>query len=82
MNEVLKGNGSTVAVLAWTHPGIQLALATDLGDSGDIRANGLRLRSVEPLAKARFDATLPEISAVYQPGGAVRPGKVAGYKEA
>ena len=74
-NEVLAGNGSKVAVLAWTHPGIQLALATDLGDCEDVRANGLQLRSVEPLAKARFDAILPTISAVYQPGGAVRPQK-------
>lgn len=72
-NEVLKGDDGTVSVLAWTHPGIQLALATDIGDARDVKANGYRLRSVEPLAKARFDATLPHISAVYQPGGAVRP---------
>jgi hypothetical protein len=76
-NEPLKGADSTVNVLAWTHPGIQLALATDIGDYRDVRANGYRLRSVEPLAKARFDATLPQISAVYQPGGAVRPAQAA-----
>jgi hypothetical protein len=76
-NEVFKGDRGNVAVLAWTHPGIQLALVTDLGDCRDVRANGLRLRSVEPLAKARFDETLPRISAVYQPGGAVRPRKAA-----
>jgi hypothetical protein len=76
-NEVLKGDDQNVAVLAWTHPGIQLALATELGDYRDVRANGFRLRSVEPLAKARFDSTLPQISAVYQPGGAVRPRKLA-----
>lgn len=72
-NELLRAPGGNVAVLAWTHPGVQLALATELGDSKDVRANGYRLRSVEPLAKARFDATLPAISAVYQPGGPVRP---------
>jgi hypothetical protein len=76
-NEVLKGADGTIVVLAWTHPGVQLALATDLGDYRDVRADGYRLRSVEPLAKARFDATLPRISAVYQPGGTVRPAKPA-----
>ena len=51
-NEVFKGDKGSIAVLAWTHPGIiQLALATDLGDCRDIRANGLRLRSVEPLTQ-------------------------------
>lgn len=79
-NEVLKADGARIAVLAWTHPGIQLALATDLGDYRDVRANGLRLRSVEPLAKARFDETRPQISGVYQPGGAVRPRKAAAPK--
>lgn len=74
-NEVLKGPDGDVNVLAWTHPGVQIALATDLGDYQDVRASGYRLRSVEPLAKARFDATNPLISAVYQPGGAVRPAK-------
>jgi hypothetical protein len=76
-NEPLKGADGTVNVLALTHPGVQLALATDIGEYRDVRANGYRLRSVEPLGKARFDATLPQISAVYQPGGAVRPGKAA-----
>lgn len=72
-NEVLSVEGDNIAVLAWTHPGVQLALATDIGDCRDVRAGGYRLRSVEPIAKARFDASLPLISAVYQPGGPVRP---------
>ena len=58
-------------------PGIQLALSTDIGDFRDVKASGFKLRSVEPLAKARFDAALPQISAVYQPGGAVRPRRAA-----
>jgi hypothetical protein len=74
-NEVLETAGGMVNVLAWTHPGVQLALATEIGDYKDVKANGYRLRSVEPLAKARFDATLPQLSAVYQPGGAVRPAR-------
>jgi hypothetical protein len=79
-NEVFTGDNGRIAVLAWTHPGIQLALATNLGDFRDVRTNGLRLRSIEPLAKARSDATLPQISDVYQPGGAVRPRKQADPK--
>ena len=72
-NEVLRGSNGAVNVLSWTHPGIQLALALDVGDFEDVKANGYRLRSVETVAKARFDAALPQISAVYQPGGAIRP---------
>ncbi|MBH5385739.1 AAA family ATPase [Bradyrhizobium diversitatis] len=74
-NEVFNGGGGSVNVLAWTHPGVQLALVTDLGDCRDVKTSGLRLRSVETLAKARFDETMPAVSAVYQPGGAVRPRK-------
>ena len=72
-NEVLKGPEGSVNVLSWTHPGVQLALALDVGGFEDVKANGYRLRSVETVAKARFDAALSQISAVYQPGGAVRP---------
>jgi hypothetical protein len=79
-NEVFQNGSASIAVLSWTHPGIQLALSTDIGDFRDIKTNGLKLRSVEPLAKARFDAVLPQISAVYQPGGAVRPRPVAQQK--
>lgn len=79
-NEVFRNGSSRVAVLAWTHPGIQLALATEIGDYRDVRASGFKLRSVEPLAKARFDSAIPEISAVYQPGGAIRPRPAAQQK--
>ena len=80
VNEVFKDDAEKVAVLAWTHPGLQLALTTDIGDDSDVEANGLRLRCVKPSAKARFDSTLPQISAVYQPGGAVRPQEVTAPK--
>ncbi|MBC6439904.1 MAG: hypothetical protein GDA49_05725 [Rhodospirillales bacterium] len=73
VNEEFQDGPSSIAVLSWTHPGLQLALSTDLGDFGDVKASGLKLRGVEPLSKARFDTSLPQISAVYQPGGAVRP---------
>ena len=74
-NEVLTSNGKSVNVLAWTHPGLQIALALDIGDFEDVSANGYRLLGVEPRAKARFDSLFPNISGVYQPGGAVRPTK-------
>jgi hypothetical protein len=77
VNEIFRDGSSSIAVLSWTHPGIQLALSTDIGDFRDVKASGFKLRSVEPLAKARFDAALPQISAVYQPGGAVRPRRAA-----
>ena len=77
VNEVFKDGTDELAILAWTHPGIQLALSADLGDYRDVRVNGLQLKGVEPSAKARFDSVLPQISAVYQPGGAVRPRKAA-----
>lgn len=80
VNEVFRDGSSRIAVLSWTHPGIQLALVTDIGDFRDVKASGFKIRSVEPLAKARFDAALPQISAVYQPGGAVRPRRAAQLK--
>lgn len=80
VNEVFRDGSSRIAVLSWTHPGIQLALVTDIGDFRDVKASGFKIRSVEPLAKARFDAALPQISAVYQPGGAVRPRRAAQRK--
>ena len=57
-------------------PRVQLALSADIGDYCDVKASGFKLHSIEPLAKARFDDTLPQISAVYHPGGAVRPRRV------
>ena len=79
-NEVLTRDGRSVNVLAWTHPGLQMALSLDIGDFEDVSAHGYRLLSVEPLAKARFDAVFPNISGIYQPGGSVRPRKPAPIK--
>jgi hypothetical protein len=79
-NEVLSEKDAQIAVLSWTHPGIQVALSSKLGDCKDLRSNGYKLASVEPIARAKFDSTLPEISGIYQPGGAVRPSKVVEKK--
>ena len=73
VNEVFRDGSSSIAVLSWTHPGVQLALSAEIGDFCDVKASGFKLQGIEPLAKARFDDTLPQISAVYHPGGAVRP---------
>ncbi|MBU0662951.1 MAG: hypothetical protein KJ990_00245 [Proteobacteria bacterium] len=62
-----------VKVLAWTHPGIQLAMSHDLREKIDIHNRGLTLRSVTPLVRAKFSQVLPDISGLYEPGGSVRP---------
>ena len=70
---IFGSDADEVVILPWTHPGIQMALATDTGDYGDIKSSDLNLRGVAPLAKARFDSVHPDISGVYDPGGSVRP---------
>ncbi len=72
-NEEFTNGSRNIAVLAWTHPGVQLALSGRVGEYHSIRANGLRLVGIKPIARARFDAVLPEISGLYDPGGSVRP---------
>ena len=70
---IFGSDADEVVVLPWTHPGIQVALATDTGDYEDIKSSDLNLCGVAPLAKARFDSVHPDISGVYDPGGSVRP---------
>ena len=41
VNEVFVDGSSRIAVLSWTHPGVQLALSSDLGDERDVRALSL-----------------------------------------
>lgn len=67
-NEVFGG----LCVLAWTHPGIQLALSGKLGDTQDVTRRDIALSSVCPHARARFDRVLPDITGMYEPGGSVR----------
>ena len=73
VNQVLGSGASRVSILAWSHPGIQLALSGKLNDWRDIAASGYRLSGLEAKARARFDAVMPEVSGIYEPGGAVRP---------
>ncbi len=69
-NVVLEGK---IQIVAWTHKGFQLALVGKLDEELSINRDGLALKSVIPLARAKFKQVLPEISGVYDPGGRVRP---------
>ena len=70
VNLPLTGVGAP-PILAWTHPGLQVALATDLNDQGDLWESGLNIVAVTPLRRARFRSTDPEIQGLYEPGGSV-----------
>ena len=61
-----------INILAWTHPIVQLALSGYLKEENDIRASGYTLKSVTPLARAKFSQVKPEISGLYEPGGPIR----------
>ena len=68
VNNPLNKEGPTV--LRWTHPGFLIALAAEnLGETYDMKSENYKLVSVTPLAKAKFDEVLPEISGIYEPGG-------------
>ena len=76
-NVVLQGPNGRISILSWTHPGFQLALAGKLGEEENVGAHGYTLKSITPLARAKFSRVLPEISGLYEPGGSVRPEKIA-----
>ena len=61
-----------VNILAWTHPGVQLALVESLGEKQDIRSSGYNLAVVAPLARAKFWQLFPDIAGIYDPGGHIR----------
>ena len=72
-NEVFGTGRNRHSVLAWSHPGVQIALSGALNDWRDIGASGYRLAGLETTARARFDSIVPEVSGLYEPGGPVRP---------
>ena len=72
-NEVFECGDGKIYVLAWTHPGLQRALSLDVEEYANISDPNYNLLGVETIAKAKFDAVLPDISGIYQPGGPVRP---------
>jgi len=70
-NLILGSDSSSVNILAWTHPGVQLALSRELDEEIDIRAKGLKLKAITPLARAKFFQVLPAVAGLYEPGGPV-----------
>lgn len=64
-------NGAEVRVLSWTHPGIQAGLSGVLGTTTSIKRAGYTIKSVKPIARARFDHVFPTVSGIYDPGGRV-----------
>jgi len=72
-NEIFGAGPDRVNVLAWSHPGVQLALSGELGEEQLVSARGYRLEAVRALARARFEAVSPELRGVYEPGGKVGP---------
>jgi hypothetical protein len=70
-NVVWNVGGKLIAILAWTHPGFQLALSGELEEYQDVEAQGYSLISVLPNARAKFDTVLPDIVGMYDPGGSV-----------
>lgn len=70
VNAPLSGRGAPI-VLAWTHPGLQSALAAELNEQEDLYNSGLNIVAVTPTRRARFRSTVPEIAGMYEPGGSV-----------
>jgi len=85
INAPLSGSGAPI-VLAWTHPGLQAALVTELEDQEDLYNSGLKIVAVLPKRRARFYQTIPDIQGIYEPGGSIgltttsRPEKKTGLK--
>ncbi|BCG47917.1 hypothetical protein GEOBRER4_n2768 [Citrifermentans bremense] len=70
-NNPLVRHGKRINVMSWTHPAIQIAMTGDLRETVDIKAHGYTLRSVTPVARAKFSEVLPALTGLYEPGGMV-----------
>ncbi len=70
-NEVLKSNNENINVLAWTHPGIQIALSSTLNENQSLEESYITLTKVRTIARAKFEEVVPEISGLYEPGGSI-----------
>ncbi len=70
VNAPLSGQGAPI-VLAWTHPGLQAALAADLNEQEDLYDSGLNIVAVSPARRARFRSTVKDNHGMYEPGGSV-----------
>jgi hypothetical protein len=70
-NNPLNSEGHRINILSWTHPAIQTALSSDLREVTDLKAHGYSLRSVTPIARAKFSQVVPDVAGLYEPGGLV-----------
>ncbi len=71
-NICLSSDGNNeINILSWTHPGIQIALAEELGYSYDISDRRFKIVGVSPKARAKFEKLFPTICGIYEPGGTV-----------
>lgn len=73
ITESFGSGASRIMVLAWSHPGVQLALSGGLNEFHEISASRLKLQGVEAKARAKFSAVCPDVAGLYEPGGQVRP---------
>ena len=77
-NEYFTLASGVVNVLSWTHPGFQLALTGKLNEEQEVHNRGYTLKSIRPLARARFKNVIPQVSGLYEPGGLVETEEVPG----
>lgn len=71
-NEFLRDGAHMIQIVSWTHPAVQVALSSDLLKKAAIKSSSFSLRSVKPLARARFSRVLPSLVGLYEPGGSTR----------
>lgn len=71
-NQCLTVDGTTINVLAWTHPGFQKGLTGELEEWIEFNPRGLIITGVRPFARARFTQTAPAVAGLYDPGGRVK----------
>ena len=77
-NEYFSVDHDVIRVLSWTHPGFQLALTGELNKECEVRSYGYTLKSVRPLARARYKTVIPQISGLYEPGGLIETEEAPG----
>jgi hypothetical protein len=67
----LEMGGQQIKIVSWTHPAYQVGRSADLGDWEEIPNSEYAIRAVRPSARAWFTQLVPELAAVYEPGGVV-----------
>jgi hypothetical protein len=66
-------DGRTLNVLSWTHPAVIRGLSAKLDSCTTLDANRYGIGAITTYERAVFDGVLPEILALYEPGGRVPP---------